>query len=330
MKTIKITLKPKAKLISRLKFIDLFCGLGAFHQAFKAKNMECVYACDINDPVRKIYAKNHGLMPAGDIRTIDPALIPNFDILCAGFPCQPFSIAGNGQGFKDNEKGNLFYEILKIIDAKTPEMCIFENVKNLKTHDNGKTYQTIETALTTRGYYVNSEIINSAICGSPQSRHRIFIVASKKVFTFPPMIPVYNPVSTIIDSNYRSNTIDLSKYELVKKKTTLSQDHPCIVYDVISKKTGKGGRQGERVYDINTVGITICATSGGIGSKTGLYLVNGIVRKLSVTEALAMFGFRSDYDFLTSSSEDSLFFLGNSIVVNVISYLLPEIEKYFG
>ena len=134
-----------------LRYIDLFCGLGAFHSAFRTSpRFQCVLASDIDEGVRAIYKANYGLEPQGDIRKI--TTFPDFDILCAGFPCQPFSIAGNGEGFKDKEKGNLFYDIVKIIDLKKPRMCILENVKNLQTHDGGKTYATIESELVQRGY----------------------------------------------------------------------------------------------------------------------------------------------------------------------------------
>ena len=124
-----------------IRYVDLFCGLGAFHQSFRNHGgFDCVLACDINDKVREIYEANHGVRPFGDIKEIDPDFLPDFELLCAGFPCQPFSIAGNQKGFED-KNGNLFYDILNIVDAKKPKMAILENVKNLKTHDNGRTYK---------------------------------------------------------------------------------------------------------------------------------------------------------------------------------------------
>ena len=128
----KKTIKVK-KPVKKIRYIDLFCGLGAFHTAFNtSSHFECVLACDIDEGVRKIYEANYGIAPFGDIRKLDIPNMPDFDLLCAGFPCQPFSIAGNGEGFEDKEKGNLFYDILNIIDGKKPNMCILENVKNLK------------------------------------------------------------------------------------------------------------------------------------------------------------------------------------------------------
>jgi len=327
--------RPTTEVVAqkKVRYIDLFCGLGAFHTAFNASSaFDCVLACDIDEGVRGIYKANYGLEPKDDIRKIDTATMPDFDLLCAGFPCQPFSIAGNGEGFKDVEKGNLFYSILKIIDAKKPPICILENVKNLKTHDDGKTYSTIESELTQRGYLVTSKVINAAEYGSPQARQRIFIVATKdKPFTIPDGTGVNVPVSSIIDSSLVKNDIDMSKYSLVAKpKKSVVAGKPNILFDIVSKATKKGGRQGERVYSVDSVGITVCASSGGPGAKTGLYKVGDGVRRLTVKETLGMFGFPSTYAFPSVSQEDALFYLGNSIVVNVVTAFVPGVEAWFG
>jgi len=316
--------------IQTIRYIDLFCGLGAFHTAFSGPRFKCVLACDIDEGARKIYEANYGLKPEGDIRKIDVTKVPDFEILCAGFPCQPFSIAGNGEGFKDTVKGNLFYDILTLIDAKNPPMCILENVKNLQTHDEGRTYKKIVAELEKRGYKVTSRIINSADYGSPQARHRIFIVASRNGFTIPEPSALSVPVASIIDPQNK-DVWDSSKYNLMAKKGTTAarSGKPRILFDVVSKVSKKGGRQGERVYDIGSVGVTVCASSGGPGAKTGLYKVGDVVRRLSVKETLGMFGFPADYKFPGVSAEDSLFYLGNSIVVNVPRSFVPAIEEYF-
>lgn len=340
-----------------IKYVDLFCGLGAFHSAFNSSPIfECVMACDIDDSVRNIYEENYGLKPLGDICKINAELLPNFDLLCAGFPCQPFSIAGNGEGFKDKVKGNLFYDILRIIDAKNPSMCILENVKNLKTHDNGNTYKTIEMELVNREYLVTSKVINSADYGSPQARQRIFIVATKiKPFIIPTPTKTTNPVSTIIDATWNKEPLNMNRYTLKPKpeKLNFNPSIPQILYDVypivsedkkilldkakmeLEKNGGdpssldKGGRQGERVYSADAVGITVCASSGGPGAKTGLYQINGTIRRLNVKETLGMFGFPINYKFSHVSEEDSLFYLGNSIVVDVPKSFVSTIEEWF-
>ena len=318
--------------MTTLKYIDLFCGLGAFHTAFNTNpRFKCVFACDIDEGAREIYKANYGIDVHGDIRTINCETLPQFDILCAGFPCQPFSIAGNGEGFKDTEKGNLFYDILTIIDAKKPRMCILENVKNLKNHDGGNTYKTIETELTKRGYLVTAQVLNSADYGSPQARQRIFIVATRgKEFTIPGKTGETRPVSTILDASETRDDVDRAKYDLEETTSVVrSISKPQLRFNVIDKVTGKGGRQGERVYDVSHVGVTVCASSGGIGAKTGLYLVGNRIRRLNVRETLGMFGFPSTYDFGTVSAERSLGYLGNSIVVDVVKAFVSPIDQWF-
>jgi len=314
-----------------IRYVDLFSGLGAFHQAFQQNpQLKCVLACDIDEGARRIYEANFGLKPAGDIRDLAAKAteIPDFELLCAGFPCQPFSIAGNGEGFKDKVKGNLFYDILKIIDAKKPSMCILENVKNLETHDEGKTFQTIHSELLARGYHVTARVLNSAEFGSPQQRERIFIFATIKAFEFPSNEKRYKTVASILDDQ-QENELDGGKYYLVKKSSKPSFRIPRCLYDVYSFETNKGGRQGERVYDPQAVGITVCASSGGPGAKTGLYLTApACVRRLNVRETLQMFGFPTTYKFPVPP-EKALFYLGNSIVVNVPQSFIPAILGYF-
>jgi DNA (cytosine-5)-methyltransferase 1 len=317
--------------MNTIRYIDLFCGLGAFHTAFNTDSrLECVFACDIDEGVRKIYKDNYRIDVEGDIRELNIDTIPEFQLLCAGFPCQPFSIAGNGEGFKDKEKGNLFYNILQIIDKKSPKMCILENVKNLATHDEGKTFKTIESELLKRGYMLTWKILNASDYGSPQARQRIYIVATKgKAFCIPEGSKITTPVSSIIDLEVDDIAIPLEKYTLLEKKTKGTNIHtPKILYDIISKETKKGGRQGERVYDISHVGITICASSGGPGAKTGLYKIGNNIRRLTVKESLAMFGFPSTY-IINTKEEKALSYLGNSIVVNVLTAFVPLILEWF-
>ena len=319
--------------MSQIRYIDLFSGLGAFHQAFNSNpQFKCVLACDIDEGARTIYEANFGLKPQGDIRVLADATedMPDFDLLCAGFPCQPFSIAGNGEGFKDKVKGNLFYDILKIIDAKTPRMCILENVKNLETHDQGKTFQTIRQELEDRGYTINARVLNSAEFGSPQQRERIFIFATLSPFIFPSNTPHYKTVASILDSAVTQNELNGNKYYLIKKNPKTTITIPRCVYDVYSFETNKGGRQGERVYDPSAVGITVCASSGGPGAKTGLYLTaTDCIRRLNVKETLQMFGFPTTYKFPGVKTEQALFYLGNSIVVNVPLSFIPAVSTFF-
>jgi len=323
------TMESQENQRKELKYIDLFCGLGAFHTAFNRNNVlqneikyTCVLASDINEGVRNIYEENYGIKPEGDINKINIDTMPDFDILCAGFPCQPFSIAGNQKGFRDKTRGNLFYKILEIIDKKQPETLMLENVKNLHTIHKGETFKIIKNELENRGYNVSYKVIDSRFYNSPQSRHRIYIICNKnKNYIFREINRPIVPVSTIIDytiSEYFDFTL---KYKLEK-----CSGKSMMNYKLINKKSGKGGRQGERVYDITKCGPTICASSGGPGAKTGLYYFDGNIRTLSINETLKMFGFDDSYRYESlSNKKDMLFYLGNCIVVNVLEELIKDL-----
>jgi len=316
-----------------IRYIDLFCGLGAFHYAFNSLENEntkykCVFACDIDDNVRKIYKENYGITPEGDINKVDFEKLPNFDILCGGFPCQPFSIAGKKEGFEDKVKGNLFYAILKIIDAKNPSTVVLENVKNLLTINNGETFNTINAELQKRGYIVSFKVIDSKYYNSPQSRQRLFIICNKTKkyeFQVEPTNKI-TPVSSIIDNTETKFLNYEEKYKLEKCKEAGSKNGCKMLFKMIHKITNKGGRQGERVYSIDSCGPTICASSGGPGAKTGLYYINEKIRRLNVIEGLKMFGFDEKYKWnKIVKDEDMLFYLGNCIVVNVVKSLLSNL-----
>jgi DNA (cytosine-5)-methyltransferase 1 len=168
----------------KLKFIDLFAGIGGFHYALKDLGHECVLASEIQTDLRKMYAINHNELPIkniigdihNDIKTED---IPPFDILCAGFPCQPFSQAGYRMGLSDPVNGNHFLKLVEIINFHKPSYVFLENVPNLRGHDDGKTWQVIQSSLENEGYRVEERILSPDQFGVPQHRKRIYIIAVK-------------------------------------------------------------------------------------------------------------------------------------------------------
>jgi DNA (cytosine-5)-methyltransferase 1 len=167
----------------KFRFIDLFAGIGGFRLAFENAGGECVFSSEINSFACKTYEANHGDKPAGDITKIDEAGIPDHEILAAGFPCQPFSIAGVSKkkslnmehGFRDKTQGTLFFDIARILNAKKPKAFLLENVKNLLSHDRGKTFETILDVLEQEGYHVHWKVIDARHL-VPQHRERIYIV----------------------------------------------------------------------------------------------------------------------------------------------------------
>ena len=168
--------------MKKFKFIDLFCGIGGFHQAMKSLGGECVFASDIDDDCRKTYEANYGIVPVGDITKIDAADIPAHDVLCGGFPCQAFSKAGNRLGFDDPTKGTLFFDICRILEYHRPQYALLENVRNLASHDHGKTWRIIHDKLEELGYNLLPEpvIFSPHYVGIPQHRERVYIMCVRK------------------------------------------------------------------------------------------------------------------------------------------------------
>jgi DNA (cytosine-5)-methyltransferase 1 len=163
-----------------MTFIDLFAGLGGFHQALTELGHDCVFACDTDKQLNLLYEKNFGLKPVLDIRQIPLNQIPKHDILCAGFPCQPFSKAGDQQGFNCPRNGDLFDYVIKIIRYHKPNYLLLENVANIQTHDNGNTWNQIKKELIAAGYSIDSKKLSPHRFGIPQIRERLFIIGSKK------------------------------------------------------------------------------------------------------------------------------------------------------
>ena len=162
-----------------MKFVDLFAGLGGFHVGLKRLGHECVFASEIDENLASLYQKNFGLKPWGDIRTIAANDIPKHDILCAGSPCQPFSKAGDQQGFDCPKWGDLFDHVLRIARHHRPRYIIIENVPNLERHDEGRTWHSLQRRLRRAGYDVSTAHLSPHEFGVPQIRERVFIVASR-------------------------------------------------------------------------------------------------------------------------------------------------------
>ena len=164
--------------LKKYTFIDLFAGIGGFHQALSSLGCTCVFACDIDEHCRKTYEVNYGIRPAGDITKIKAEDIPPHDVLCAGFPCQAFSKAGNRLGFGDPTKGTLFFDICRILEYHKPKYALLENVRNLASHDHGNTWKVIYDKLSELGYNLLPKpvIFSPHYIGIPQHRERVYIM----------------------------------------------------------------------------------------------------------------------------------------------------------
>ena len=163
-----------------LKFADFFAGLGGFHIALKRLGHECVFACEIDEELQEVYERNFGIKPTGDLRTIDAVKIPKHDVLCAGFPCQPFSKAGEQRGTKCKLWGDLFSgHVLRVIRYHKPRFLLMENVANLERHNEGATWRKMKKQLEREGYFVDTKVLSPHKLGVPQIRERLYVVASR-------------------------------------------------------------------------------------------------------------------------------------------------------
>lgn len=194
---------------NNFKFIDLFAGIGGIRLGFESVGGHCVFSSEFDEDACKTYEANFHEHPAGDITKIDAKDIPDFDILLGGFPCQAFSIIGKKEGFANETCGTLFFEIERILKEKRPKAFLLENVKNLKSHDNGNTFKVIKSHLLNLGYNVYESVLNSLDYGVPQKRERIFIAGflNNVRFSFPQPVPI----------NQRKNLSDILEKNVDKK-----------------------------------------------------------------------------------------------------------------
>ncbi len=318
--------------MQKYSFIDLFAGIGGFHLALKSFGASCVFASEWDKYAAQTYQDNFNNKPFGDITIINERSIPPHDILCGGFPCQAFSISGKQKGF-DDTRGTLFFEIARIVNYHKPKVLFLENVKNLTKHDDGKTFLTIVKILEELEYFVYTKILNASNFGLPQNRERIYIVAfhnslDSETFKFPsPPNPSICLDQILEPEPVNAKIIERDDIEIYKNyavSNSLFSEIELLNKPIQIGRVNKGG-QGERIYHCLGHSITLSAYGGGVGSKTGLYLVNGKIRKLTPRECARVQGFPENY-ILNSSYSQAYKQFGNSVSINVLQYILLEIN----
>ena len=307
-----------------ITFIDLFCGIGGFRLALESLGAKCVFSCDTDRQARKTYQANFGEEPEGDITTIAADSIPDFNILCGGFPCQPFSIAGKQRGFKD-ARGTLFFEIVRIVKAKQPEVVFLENVANLARHDNGNTLRVILDTLNDLGYDVHYQILNAAWYGVPQIRKRIYFVCFRKDlqvdFVFPE--PTFQDVSV---EDYLERDVDEKYYLDINSITFYKPDTTVRQLDTYRMGYIKSISQGRRVYSVKGCTPTFVVSARGPAGSTEAYYINGRVRRLTPYESKRIMGFPED--FVCPVREERIYQqLGNSVAVPVVRMIAEKIVE---
>lgn len=314
--------------MAKLNMIDLFAGTGAFSLAFQATNaVNIVYANDMCKSSKAIYDENFehelALKNLHEVKVED---LPSHDILTGGFPCQPFSIAGNQEGF-DDERSNVFWKILSIIDFHQPKCVILENVKNLLTHDERNTFATIKSNLENRGYHLCYKVLNTAvITGIPQHRERIYIVCLKSKSIY----DKFNLEFPKIDKRAVSDffEVDTNEAPIPAKYyyTAASKTWDLVNSNVVKKDTIY---QYRRVYireNKSNECPTLTANMGGGGHNVPLILTEKGIRKLTPRECFNFQGFPATYRFPPSLSDTSLYKLaGNAVSVPVVKQIANRI-----
>lgn len=312
------------------QFIDLFAGIGGFHLALQSFGSKGVFASEWDKYAAATYFENFGILPKGDITMIDEKKIPVHDILCGGFPCQAFSISGKQKGFEDT-RGTLFFDIARIVSHHEPSILLLENVKNLLRHDDGKTLKTIVQTLENLDYHVFYKVLNASHFGLPQNRQRVYFVAFHKRlnctnFDFPTSVETPTALVDFLEDNPTAKVINRTDIKIHKTFRPqkdifgkLNLPNKPIQIGIVNK-----GGQGERIYHPLGHAITLSAYGGGVGSKTGLYLVNKKIRKLSTRECARVQGFPDDFKIHQTMTQAYKQF-GNSVAVNVLQYILIAI-----
>jgi DNA (cytosine-5)-methyltransferase 1 len=306
--------------MSKFKFIDLFSGIGGFRIALEELGGECVFSSDVDKWANQAYFENFGDLPSGDITKIKSGEIPKHDILCGGFPCQPFSIAGHRKGFHDS-RGTLFFEIERILGHHKPKVVFLENVRGLLNHNSGKTIKHIKKSLEGLGYSVFYQILNSKDYGVPQNRERIYIVGfldNLANFSFPKKEVLKKSLNDIIKNGNGKEVTKIAHKNIVthlKNYELKNPDLPLIVTEI---------RPSRCVF--RNDGISPCLTAKMGTGGNNVPVIVGKNRRFTVDECLAIQGF-PEWFKLKNDYYKSYKQIGNSVSVPVIKKVGFEIVK---
>lgn len=320
--------REKKRTDSKFDFIDLFAGIGGMRLAFEAAGGQCVFSSEWNKYCQKTYFDNFGVTPVGDITKIDENNVPDHDILVAGFPCQPFSIAGVSKknslgrvhGFLDDTQGTLFFDVVRIINAKRPKAFLLENVKNLKSHDRGRTWKVIMNSLEELNYQVFTTVLDGKPY-VPQHRERVFIVGfdrqrygSEVPFEFDLKKPDQPPKLKSI----------LMKH--VEDRYTLSDGLWSYLQSYAEKHKAAGNGFGFGLADLNGTTRTLSARYYKDGSEILIPQANKNPRKLTPRECARLQGYEDTFKITVSDTQAYKQF-GNSVVVPLVKEIAYRMIK---
>ena len=315
---------------SSFSFITLFDRIGGFRLAGESAGGHCAFTSEEDRYSRQTYIENFGYMPHGDIRKINEKDIPSHDLLCAGFPCESFSIAGKTCRFTMPHV-NLFWKIIRIITYHNPKAVLLENVRSILSHDRGQTIRVIRHQLHLAGYKVHEAVLNAGDYGVPQQRQRIYLVCIRQdlpdCFMFPLPLPnatVLNDILQPIDSgfNLKKHAIHRSDFQFDPKKVNALSAN-CEKKPIRIGFWNKGS-QSERIYSPYGHAVALTAHGGGGGARTGTYLIDGVVRKLTPRECARLQGFPDSFQIPVSDSQAYKQF-GSSVTVPVVAAIAQSL-----
>lgn len=321
--TVHKTFLEDYKDVNTFKFIDLFAGIGGLRLPFDELGGECVLSSEIDKYAQKTYQAYFNHKPKGDICKLELTEIPNFDLLVGGFPCQPFSLAGQKKGFSDT-RGTLFFQIEKILSEKKPKVFLLENVKGLKNHDKGNTYRVIKKSLEDLGYFVDEKILAARDFGLPQNRERVYIVGFLEKehfnnFNYPEIPNIETRLGDILE-------------DIVDEKYTISDKLWAGHKRRKKEHKKKGNGFGYSLFNHDSEYTnTISARYYKDGSEILIAQKGRNPRKLTPLEAARLQGFPDELVKKAQSegiSDTQLYKqFGNAVPVNVVRYIARNIIK---
>lgn len=311
--------------VDKPKVCSLFAGIGGIDLAFEQAGYEIVWANEFDSDTCKTYKYNFPdtVLSECDIRKVNADDIPDFDILTAGFPCQSFSICGNKKGFSD-ERGNLFFEIMRIADAKKPKIIFLENVANLTEHDNGKTFNRIHNELSERNYYIRYIIADACNYGIPQHRTRTYVVAFKDYdvcnrFCFPEEQPLQKHIFDVINRSVRAERnfyLDKKSVQYQKMKSAITDENQIYRFSDYGIQKGKDG-----------ISFTLKANMGTWYNRVPIIKDNFGIRTITPKECLALQGFPRTFDFPDIPLKSMYKQCGNTVSVPVVVQIAKNIKR---
>lgn len=307
----------------KITFIDLFSGIGGIRIGFENNNCQCVFSSDIDEKACETYQLNFGEYPLCDITKVKLKDIPQFDILCAGFPCQPFSIAGKRLGFEDT-RGTMFFEVARILKNKKPKAFLLENVKGITNHDNGKTLKTIENVLAKLGYRFEWKVINAKDFGIPQNRERWYCVGFKKNlypkngFNWPEKLDKEIKLKDIIKksngNDYQVSNICINNIQKAIKEKNIEICDTTLAYEI---------RASRCQFSNGLVSPCLTAKMGTGGNNVPVVVCQN--RKLTEKECLGIMGFPKNYKI--NKGYQTYKQIGNSVVVPIIDAIANKMVE---